>query len=115
MPEYTNVLVIARKNKSALIEWNDGDGIHRGFVPTDSIIAADGDPFRVSNDVLAMALPYGVRWSAAEFELDMAAMEQALYRRGIWTVDDVRANQITAVNAIRYAYSANIRSLLDAA
>ncbi len=118
MTEKILVRVIAKKGKSALVEWGDDAGIHRAFVPTDSITldSSNHDRTVVSADDLAIGLPYGVEWSTAvTFDLSVEEMEQALYRRGIWTVDDVRANPQAAVSALAYAYGANLRALYNAA
>ena len=119
MDAMKTVRIIARKNKSTLVEWADDSGLHRGFVPSDSI-ALDPDSGRalsfVAIDDLAMALPYGLPWAdIVELVISMKEMEQHLYKAGIWTADDVRENPLVALAAIGKAYSANIRSLLEAA
>ena len=118
MSERKDVRVVARKNKSALVEWADADGLHRGFVPDTAVDVSGGSRVTASVSIpdLDMALPYGVPWAdVVTFELSMKEMEQALYKRGIWTGEDVRKNHRAAVAAVGYAYSANIRSLLEAA
>jgi len=118
MSERKDVRVVARKNKSALVEWADADGFHRGFVPDTAVDVSGGSRVTasVSESDLGMALPYGVPWAdVVTLELSMKEMEQALHNRGIWTAQDVRENHRAAVAAIGYAYSANIRSLIEAA
>ena len=118
MTERTPVRVVARKNKSALVEWANADGLHRGFVPDTAVDVSGGSRVTasVSESDLAMALPYGVPWAdVVTLELSMKEMEQALHNRGIWTAQDVRENHWAATAAIGYAYSANTRSLIEAA
>ena len=85
------VRVISHKNKTSLVEWDDG-ALNRGYIPSDQI--EDGE---VSSDTLSAAIPYGV-------QLDLPCVtpeqiEDQLHRAGIWTVEDIRKHP-TEVKAV---------------
>lgn len=101
-------------NHTALVEWLDGEGYHRGTIPEEVIQNSS-----VVEGVLDMAIPYGINW---EYVLDGVignvtpqSMAQALYKAGIWTVDDIRTRSEAAQGAIKSAYGADIQVIFRAA
>lgn len=82
------VSVIARKGKSALVEWGAGDGLKRAFVPADLV---EGDA--VNPEVLAQGIPYGVPWAELvdTSGATPANFQAEMHRNGIWTVADLEA------------------------
>jgi hypothetical protein len=90
-PERLPVKVIETKGKSALVEY----GFERRFVPSSSV---GGNA--VPSTVWEAGIPYGVPWEKVP-PLSPTELAAQLWKRGIWTSEDLRANQQQAVEAIR--------------
>lgn len=87
-PRPVAVKIVARKGKSVLVEWPEGDDLRRGFIPVDKLDGQTVDP-----GVLGKAIPYGVPWAEL---VDMSAATPAdfqaeMHRHGIWTRADLEA------------------------
>ena len=102
----------AHKNGLALVEFNTPDGkICRTWVTDDKINKVGG------NDVVLdphMGIPYGVAFSEylQEFGDLSQGIEQALYRNGIWTWQDVTTRTDLVKNAYAYALGLFSRDLI---
>ena len=88
-PKTVAVRVVARKDESALVEWEAEGDLCRAYVPA-SKVEAD----RCDEDTLAAGIPYGVPW---EDLIDLSALTPEsigvrLRRREIWTAADVERN-----------------------
>lgn len=102
------VTIIQPKGAAAVVEWVDREGIHRSIIPR-SEIDSEGS---VSDETLQAGVPYGAQWSEVELKPITGEMvEQALYRAGIWTFDDLQKNSAAAIGAIHSAYGAILSSL----
>lgn len=82
----TKVALLARSERSALVEWEERGRRRRGYVPAEEL---DGDA--VAKDALAAAMPYGVAWGElVDFSgLTPEAFEATLNEAGVWTVKDL--------------------------
>lgn len=92
----------AHKNGLALVEFNTPDGnICRSWVKDDKISKQGSSNF-VDNP--QMGIPYGVSFAEHLQELGSIAqdIEQALYKNGIWTWQDVT----TRTDLVKNAYAA---------
>lgn len=109
-----NITIINKRNGSALIEWNDEEGKHRGSIPEVLI-----ENNQVEDDYLSMAIPYGIDW---EFVLEdsyrtvtASDLAQSLRNHNIWTAEDARRNPGAVQGAILSAYGMTFQTILKAA
>lgn len=82
------VKVIEREGQSALVQYDDGNTLHRCYIPIEEIKRN-----RVEDEVLAAGIQYGIEWAEV---LDLSALlpltvDRALKERGIWTREDLLA------------------------
>ena len=101
---------IRRKGHGVLVEFECDGRLQRVVVPPDSV--NDG---HVEDDVLGMGIPYGEPWSQLIGNLTAVQVENALYRAGIWTLDDLRQNPMAGVGALQNAMGAYVNQLIEAA
>jgi hypothetical protein len=105
------VTVISRKNAAALIEYVIDDMPHRGIVPTATV---NGD--EVADDVIPLAIPYGVPWSEILTPRVTADdIQRELRRRGIWTANDAQNKPNEVIAAASAAYGLDVAAILRAA
>ena len=98
---------IEKQGKALLVEWQDGDGLHRSVVRRADVVENEIDP-----DKLAQGNPYGRRWSDEVLGVT-PELEQELYRRGIWTKRDLLAqSQQVHAAAMQVLVGPVIKSLL---
>jgi len=113
------VTILSRKNQSVLIEWHDGDGsLCRSYMPASSIhnVRPSGKAGEVDSNDLALGIAYGIPWSKfIRLSATPEQVEQALYRAGIWTREELKRGPATAVSALRDVYSVDLASLFKAA
>ena len=107
-PAPTEVKVISVQGESALVEWLDGEGLHRVHVPL-RLVAADG---HVSARTLGRGIPYGVEWEQVEVApVEAGALAQALREAGIWTQQDLSRNQRMVLGILQSLYRVDLASL----
>jgi len=82
------VKIVETQGQSALVQYEDGDTLHRRYVPVKEIKRG-----KVEDEVLAAGIQYGIDW---ESRLDLSgltplAVDRALKEKGIWTTEDLFA------------------------
>lgn len=101
------VRVINRKGHRAVVVYHD-QGLQAVIVPAEAVKGNKCD-----DEALMAGIPYGLPW--AEIIGEMRALpeeiEQALYRRGIWTREDLRADPMRAAAALMAAYGLDVQEL----
>lgn len=103
---------IRQSGSAVLVEWHEG-GTCRAIVPADAI---QGD--YVSDQDLAMAVPYGVGWEEILEQLlpdrqsTIESIALTLRNRGVWTADDARSNINTIVGALQTGYGTTASSII---
>lgn len=105
------VTVIGHKNAAALIEYVIGDMPYRGIVPLDTVNGNE-----VPDDVILLAIPYGVAW--AEILTPRVTpddLQRELRRRGIWTATDAQNKPNEVIAAASAAYGLDVAAILRAA
>lgn len=109
-----NVTVVKNVLGTALIEWEDEEGLHRGMIPEETV--RDGV---VVDELIPLSIPVGVDW---EFILadHIGAMTpqrlaKELRKAGIWTFDDLTKNVPKAEEVIRNIYGVDLSVLLRSA
>lgn len=102
------IRVIETRGLTALVEWDDGAGVHRAYVPTDRIENAAAD-----YETLAAGIPFGEAWETLPLgNVGAEQIAQALRARGIWTAEDAQnVNRVRA--ALVDAYSADLQIILN--
>ena len=100
------IQIIDQQAKATLVQWQDQDGLHRCYLPTEL----------VTNDipwaVLATGIPYGVDWEQYPVILNSDDLAKALRNRGVWTQDDLK-NTANVKAAIQDALGIQIKTLID--
>lgn len=106
------VKIIAQKGLASIVEWVDATGTHRSTIPTDSI--KDGE---VALRILGIGIEYGVDWAdlIGKLQATPEIMREELYRRGIWTVEDLMARPQEAFGALQASYGLDLARLLQLA
>jgi hypothetical protein len=109
--------IIAKEGESALVQWNDGGALKRGYVPAGEV-SADG---KCPADVLSASIPHGALWEEILEEilrtrpLTADAFATSLRAHGIWTAEDVERNPRGAQRAINAIVGVTIGALRRAA
>lgn len=105
------VRVVRRDHQASLVEWIDGEGLHRATVPTAEL--ADNE---VSQETLDMGIQYGLPWEGLlRIRVTPEAIAHELRRRGIWTSADLAARPMVALAALQAAYGIDLAALRAAA
>lgn len=106
------VRIVERRGPSVLVEWDVGDDWRRAFIPTDVLEEDECDA-----DELEAGIQYGEPWEkyADVSGITPEAIGKGLRRRGIWTVDDMERNIMTASKAIAALVSPVLASVRRAA
>ena len=100
---------VKRSGAATCIQWEQGGLSRRAWVPTEEV--RDN---QVSAESLEAGVPEGFRWEErVTFAFDVAALARGLYRRGIFTHQDVAANKPGCMAAIHEAVSPVFRELLS--
>jgi len=107
------VRIIRRKNGTCLIEWMVGENTFRGWVPDSEVSDISGTTGLVEQP--DVAVPYtGAPWrELASMTATPIDLERELRRRGIWTIEDLRANPNIAQAAIQSVYGYDLAALLN--
>ena len=107
------VRIIRRKNGLSLIEWRDSnEKFHRGWIPDIEISFGSGNEGNVLDP--DMSVPYGIPWREfISINATPVGIEDELYRRGIWTIEELRADPKSAQAAIQAVYGMDLSALLN--
>lgn len=110
----TQVQIILRKSGLILVEWTNTDGnLKRSWLPPNMVEESGPKP---ESDRPERGIPYGVDFSRM---ISLSATSQdwnnALKKRGIWTIADLRARPQDAIGALQDAYGIDLAALLNAA
>lgn len=109
----TKVTPVRNKDGKTLVEWTYAQKLHRSWVPTEDVLIVDGD-HRVERP--SAGVPYGHNFAKSLTpSVTPDAIDAELKRRGIWTIEDLRANPNAALGALQSAYGVDLASLYQAA
>lgn len=99
--QMVGVRVIRRLGKSSALQYLEGDKLKAVVVPAEVL---EGDKADAAE--LEKGAPYGVAWSElVDLPADPEAVEQELYRQGLWTPEDVRTKPQRVMAALMTVYS----------
>ena len=99
--EMVGVRVIRRLGKSSALQYLEGDKLKAVVVPAEVL---EGDKADAAE--LEKGAPYGIAWSElVDLPADPEAVEQELYRQGLWTPEDVRTKPQRVMAALMTVYS----------
>lgn len=109
----TKVTVIRNKDGKSLVEWTYGQKLHRSWVPSDDV-RTEGGESRVERP--SAGVPYGHNFTKSlTFSVTPDAIDAELKRRGIWTIEDLRARPNSALGALQTVYGVDMAALFQAA
>jgi len=113
-PEPVLVKIIERGN-AHLLEWRDSDGaIHRGYVPSNMVMADNGTA-SVLPAVLLAAAPYGDDLSSlipTIAPVSPSDVAQAFHEAGLWSARDILNNSDKARGVVNSLNPIRIRELV---
>ena len=99
--QMVGVRVIRRLGKSSALQYLEGDKLKAVVVPAEVL---EGDKADAAE--LEKGAPYGIAWSElVDLPADPEAVEQELYRHGLWTPEDVRTKPQRVMAALMTVYS----------
>lgn len=109
----TSVQIISRKSGLILVEWTDTDSnLRRNWVKPDMVKESGPSP---EVDRPARGIPHGMDFSRL---ITLSATSQhwnnALKRRGIWTIADLKARPQEALGALHDAYGIDLAAIYQA-
>lgn len=106
------VQIVRRKGNTTLVKYLDsGDVLRMVIVPSNSIIDET-----VDNDVLEMAIVYGLPWEEiATIKAIPQMIADKLRQYNIWTLEDAQANPQTVTAALMSVYGIDAAALLKRA
>ncbi|MFH1553482.1 MAG: hypothetical protein ABII76_01265 [Pseudomonadota bacterium] len=100
---------VKRSGAATCVQWDEKGWPRRAWVPAEEVVDN-----KVNAESLEAGMPEGIRWEErVTFAFDVAVLAQALYRRGIFTHQDVAANKPGCMAAIHEAVSPVFRELLS--
>lgn len=96
-PKAIAVSVMQATKETALVRWVEKGQLYAGYIPSAEIL--DG---KVSDEVLAMAAPYGIRWEALIDGKGIAdRIASALRDANVWTLEDLKVRGREVQRAIQ--------------
>jgi hypothetical protein len=102
------VKLIKQHGQAAIVEYQNEIGIQRVVVPMGTIVNGE-----VDDAMLEAGIPYGEPWSSAiQVHTTPETIETELHRRGIWTIEDARADPLKVREAALAAFGRDIQQLL---
>ena len=102
------VIVISVSAGSALVQHEENGHPRRVVLPVD--LVADGAASRAE---LAAGVPVGYPWSKViDLKIDPIAIEDAFYRAGFWTPEDVQAEPLRARNILGAAIGLSLTDMM---
>lgn len=105
---------IRAKNDLLLVEWEQDGRIRRSWVSKDMVEEQGEDYADVVNP--GAGIPYGIDFARlVELQATPAALDTELKRRGIWTLNDMRANLPAVAAALQNVYGVDLAHLVQVA
>jgi hypothetical protein len=102
------VRVVSTTGKSALVEWQEKDGLHRASLPADKI----GE--KVDQELLDAAVPYGVPWADMPFkQFTGEQFQNAMYQADLWTDEQVRNNAQKVIGVLQTLYMLHLGTIAE--
>lgn len=109
----TKVTLIRSKGGKSLVEWVYGGKLRRSWVPMDEV-HKEGEEHRVERP--SAGVPYGHNFAKMLTpSVTPDAIDAELKKRGIWTIEDLRANPNSALGALQSTYGVDLAALFQAA
>lgn len=104
------IAILEQQGESVLVEWRDGLGPHRAFVPRSILEGTEAEL-----DLLEQGVPYGETWELLPLgEVGAERVAQSLREHGIWTREQARKSLPQVRAALQRAYASDLKRLLDA-
>jgi hypothetical protein len=120
-PEYkrrlddTDVRIVREVDGSVLIQWHDGNRLHRGEVPLSLLHDQEGDRAIVKGTDLQSLPPYGEHWeSLVQVSITPDQIAVALRQNGIWTAEDATRNENLVLAAFRASQNQDYADFIEA-
>lgn len=108
----TEVTVISRKNDMLLVQWEQMGSLRRSWVTPDMVVENRGAVATVRDP--NAGVPYGMDWTrVGPFGVTPVDIDRELKRRGIWSIDDLRARPNEVIGALMSAYGMDLARLLQ--
>lgn len=113
------VKVITRYGPTVLVEFYDGAGIQRTYIPAEAL-QRPPEGHQRSDEYLAsrpdLGIPHGLPWAELiVLSATPEAIEKALHDRGIFTLDDLERDSVLALSAFTTVYAAELKKLVGLA
>lgn len=109
-----DVTIVKSGNGKILVEWLVDGVPHRGVVPSEVVIEN-----KINDELLPLAIPYGVDWAfvleGAMNTLTPTDIANALWKHGVWTLQDLQRNPQVVRGALLSAYGVDYQLLLKLA
>lgn len=113
MNEVIEVRAITKKGGMMLAQWEQDDRLHRAWF-RDSDMTKIGESYYVVDP--HVGIPYGFDFTElVELKTTPKVLDRELKRRGIWTLDDLRADPAALSSAIQAAYGVTRGTILQKA
>jgi len=104
------IKIIQQDLRAALVEWCDGEGLHRCIIPVSVVKSGE-----VTQYDLEAGQPYGEDWESF-LKLPTAQFVARLLRdNGVWTFADLKGDVRKTRAALAMAYSKVLIDLLECA
>ena len=98
-PKQIAVKAVKRSGQAVCVEYDERGWPRRAWVPAEEV--REG---KIAADVLEAGQPVGIRWEErVTSTLDVQRLARALYRRGMFSADQVAADKPGAMAAIQEA------------
>lgn len=109
-----NCKIINERNGMVLIEWQTANGLARALV-THSMLQDRTD--RAATVVAPeRGIPYGVAWEHVlpDLQATRGQLADELRKRGIWTVEELRARPNEVLGALTAIYGVDMAAIFNA-
>ena len=109
--------IIRHYGDVVLVEYKSGKGLERCFLPADEIAGVSTGETEISRLTLEKGTPYGVDLEVTMTPLtfDPARLMYALRERGLWTVEDYRANPRVIQGTLQWLFRFDVNRVREAA
>lgn len=110
-----NCKIIHEREGMVLIEWQSASGLARALVTHNMLQTREGRAATVIAP--ERGIPYGVPWEYVlpDMQATRGRLADELRRRGIWTVEDLRAHPQEIMGALTSVYGVDLAAILNAA
>ena len=111
-----DVKVLSRKRQAFLVSYFDSDlsVTKKCIIPVTSIVADLGETVEISDEILDMAIPYGLEWELLVQDILIPGKEiaRALYENSIFSIEDFVADPKRVLGAVAQASSPVLQHLI---